>query len=384
MDTQTPRFPAERAIGSACKPSGRLLEGVVRFKSENRTQQPNEEGKMGLYSGIDLHGNNSVISIIDERDRVMFEKRIPNELRSICSALEPYQKSIEGIVVESTFNWYWLVDGLMDNGYKVHLANPAAIKQYDGLKFSDDKSDARWLAHMLRLGILPTGYIYPKADRPVRDLLRKRGQLVRCRVSNMLSLNNLIARNQGFSVSSNRLRQLEEEDILALMVEENLSLAANTNIAVIRCLDEQIEKVEKAVKATAKLRPEFRLLKTVPGIGDILALNIALETGDIKRFPKVGDFSSYCRTVKSTRITNGKKKGEGNTKCGNKYLAWAFIEAANFAVRYSEQARKFYQRKSAKRLPVVARKALANKLARACYYIMRDKVPFDIERLFTT
>lgn len=339
---------------------------------------------MRLYCGIDLHGNNNVISIIDERDRVIFEKRVPNELRAVYSALEPYGKSIEGIVVESTFNWYWLVDGLMDKGYTLHLANPAAIKQYDGLKFSDDKSDARWLAHLLRLGILPTGYIYPKADRPVRDLLRKRGQLVRCRVSNMLSLNNLIARNQGFSVAGNRLLKLEEADIFALMEEESLSLAANANLAVMRCLDEQIKKVEKAVKAKAKLRPEFRFLKTVPGIGDILALNIALETGDIKRFPTVGDFSSYCRTVKSTRVSNGKKKGEGNTKCGNKYMAWAFIEAANFAVRYSEQARKFYQRKSAKRLTVVARKALANKLARACYYIMRDRVPFNSERLFTT
>jgi transposase len=132
---------------------------------------------MRHYCGIDLHGNNNVISVIDEEDRSVFGKRISNELKSVLSALEPYRNSIEGIVVESTYNWYWLVDGLMDNGYKVHLANPAAIKQYEGLKFTDDKSDARWLAHLLRLGILPTGYIYPKADRPVRDLLRKRGQV---------------------------------------------------------------------------------------------------------------------------------------------------------------------------------------------------------------
>jgi transposase len=140
----------------------------------------------------------------------MFEKRVPNELSVVLSSLVPYQKSIEGIVVESTYNWYWLVDGLMDQGYTLHLANPAAIQQYDGLKFSDDKSDARWLAHMLRLGILPEGYIYPKADRPVRDLLRKRGQLVRYRVSNLLSINNLIARNQGFSVSGSRIEQLNK------------------------------------------------------------------------------------------------------------------------------------------------------------------------------
>jgi transposase len=339
---------------------------------------------MKLYCGIDLHGNNNVISIIDEKDGVMFEKRMANELPMVRQALKPYQDELVGIVVESTYNWYWLVDGLMDDGYKVHLANPAAIQQYDGLKFSDDKSDARWLAHMLRLGILPEGYIYPKANRPVRDLLRKRSQLVRYRVSNLLSVSNLIARNQGLSVKGDRLLQLKEEDISALMEEDNLALAANANLAVLHCVNEQIKVIEKVVKDKAKLRPEFRMLKTVPGIGDILALNIALETGDIGRFPTVGDFSSYCRTVRSERISNGKKKGKGNAKSGNKYLAWAFIEAANFAIRYNPSARKFYQRKSAKRKAVVARKALANKLARACYYIMRDRVPFNNERLFTT
>jgi transposase len=270
---------------------------------------------MKLYCGIDLHGNNNVISIIDEKDGVMFEKRMANELPMVRQALKPYQDELVGIVVESTYNWYWLVDGLMDDGYKVHLANPAAIQQYDGLKFSDDKSDARWLAHMLRLGILPEGYIYPKANRPVRDLLRKRSQLVRYRVSNLLSVSNLIARNQGLSVKGDRLLQLKEEDISALMEEDNLALAANVNLAVLHCVNEQIKVIEKVVKDKAKLRPEFRMLKTVPGIGDILALNIALETGDIGRFPTVGDFSSYCRTVRSERISNGKKKGKGNAKC---------------------------------------------------------------------
>jgi transposase len=241
----------------------------------------------------------------------MFENRMENALPLIRQALKPYRDDLSGIVVESTYNWYWLVDGLMDDGYKVHLANPAAIHQYDGLKFSDDKSDARWLALLLKLGILPEGYIYPKAERPIRDLLRKRSQLVRYRVSNLLSINNLIARNQGFSVTGNRLLQLKEEDIAALMGEDNLTLAANANLAVLHCVDEQIRRIEKVVKDKAKLRPEFKMLKTVPGIGDILALNIALETGDIGRFPTVGDFSSYCRTVKSERISNGKRRAKG-------------------------------------------------------------------------
>jgi transposase len=351
---------------------------------EKPNKHPDKEAQMRLYCGIDLHGNNNVISIIDEEGSVMFEKRLPNDLEKIRQALKPHREKIVGIVVESTYNWYWLVDGLMEDGYLVHLANPAAIQQYDGLKFSDDKSDARWLAHMLKLDILPEGYIYPKAERPIRDLLRKRSQLVRYRVSNLLSVSNLIARNLGHSVAGNRLQQLKEEDISELMKDDNLALAANANLAVLQCVNEQIKAIEKVVKGKVKLRPEFRMLKTVPGIGDVLALSIALETGDIGRFPTVGDFSSYCRTVRSERISNGKKKGKGNAKNGNKYLAWAFIEAANFAVRFNPSARKFYQRKSAKRKAVVARKALANKLARACYYIMRDGVPFNNERLFAT
>lgn len=339
---------------------------------------------MVLYGGIDLHGNNNVIALIDETDRVVFQKRIANEMEAVLFYLEPYHEEIVGLAVESTYNWYWLVDGLMDAGYKTHLANPAAMKQYEGLKHTDDKTDARWIAHMLRLGILPQGYIYPKEDRPIRDLLRKRSQLVRYRTSNIVSMNNLITRNLGLNVSGNRLKQLEEEDIDALMDDENLSLAVKSNLAVMRCVEERIKIIERVVKKRTKLRREFEQLLTVQGIGEILALTISLETGDINRFADVGNYSSYCRCVQADRISNKKKKGQGNSKNGNTYLAWAFVVAAAFAIRHNEKARKFYQRKSAKTNKVVARKALANKLAKACYYIMRDQVPFDNERLFTT
>lgn len=130
---------------------------------------------MALYSGIDLHGNNNVTLLLDEHDRVIYQKRLPNQLPIILEQLAPYQEDITGVVVESTYNWYWLVDGLMEADYRVHLATPTAIQQYSGLKYTDDNSDARWLAHLLRLGVLPEGYIYPKEQRPLRDLLRKRG-----------------------------------------------------------------------------------------------------------------------------------------------------------------------------------------------------------------
>jgi transposase len=278
---------------------------------------------MKLYGAIDLHSNNNVTVLSDEQDRVVYEKRLPNDLSLIAQQLATYRESIQGIVVESTYNWYWLVDGLMDEGHKIHLTNTAAIQQYEGLKYTDDQYDARWLAHLLRLGILPRGYIYPKEHRPVRDLLRKRGQMVRQRTANLLSIQNLFSRNTGGSMNANRVKRLDSKEVEELVANPDLALAIKANLAMLQSADEQINILENSVIDRVKLKPEFRLLKTTPGIGHILALTIMVETGDIGRFPTVGDYASYCRCVGSKKITNGKKKGQGNTKNGNKYLAWA-------------------------------------------------------------
>ncbi len=125
---------------------------------------------MGLYCGVDLHSNNHVVTVIDEGDHRLYEKRHPNELASTLGVLERFRGELVGVAVESTFNWYWLVDGLMDAGFPVQLVNTTAVQQYSGLKHSDDWHDAFWLAHLMRLGILPTGYIYPKAQRGIVTL----------------------------------------------------------------------------------------------------------------------------------------------------------------------------------------------------------------------
>lgn len=337
---------------------------------------------MKLYGAIDLHSTNSVTVVIDEQDRVVYQKRLPNDLALILKELSVYQSELQGIVVESTYNWYWLVDGLMEQGYKVHLANTAAIQQYEGLKYTDDHSDARWLAHLLRLGVLPEGYIYPRAQRPVRDLLRKRSQLVRQRTTNLLSIQNLMTRNTGSSLSARRVKGLDVQQVDELLPNPDLALAVKANLSVLCSADEQVQILEQTVTQRVKLRPQFSFLKTVPGIGEILALTIMLETGDIRRFASVGNFASYCRCVGSEKISNGKKKGKGNTKNGNKYLAWAFVEAAHFAIRFNSKIKSFDQRKKAKTKGVVAIKAVAHKLCRACYYIMRDRVPFNITKAF--
>jgi len=337
---------------------------------------------MELYAGIDLHSNNSVIVVLDESDRIVYQKRLPNDLTAIAATLKACGP-IAGVAVESTYNWYWLVDGLMDAGHTLHLVNTAAVSQYDGLKHGGDFSDARHLAHLLRLGILPTGYIYPREERALRDLLRKRSQMVRLRTTQILSIQNLMTRNLSTQTKSNDIKRWQAEDIDALALRDEQKLALQSNLNVMQCIDVQIDQIERAILKQAKPRHDYQALRTVSGIGQTLALTIALETGDIHRFESAGNFASYARTVNSRRESNGKKKGEGNAKCGNKHLAWAFVEAAHFAVRYDEQIKRWYQKKSSKTLPVVAIKAVAHKLARACYHIMHDGEAFDVKRAFS-
>ena len=334
------------------------------------------------YSGIDLHSNNSVIVVSDETDHVLCQRRVPNDLAVVLRTLEPYRQEIVGVVVESTYNWYWLVDGLQAAGYTVHLANTAAMKRYEGLKYSDDETDAAYLAQLLRLGILPTGYICPVEQRALRDLARKRLQLSRSRTQHILAVESNVARQTGGRIASRAVKQLTEQTLTSFGLIENVTAAMAANVAVIQTLNVQIEKLEARLRSEVRPQAEFKLLTTAPGIGEILATTVMLETASIERFAGVGNFASYARCVDSKRISNGKKKGEGNVKNGNRYLAWAFVEAANFARRYCPEAKRFYERKKTRTNNIVATKALAHKLARACYHMMKEKKPFDVKRCF--
>jgi transposase len=184
-------------------------------------------------------------------------------------------------------------------------------------------------------------------------------------------------------LSGSRIKQLTVDEVEALLPEADVALAAESNLVVMDCLAEQIRRLERAVRRRVRPRPELTRLCTVDGIGPILAWTLLLEVGDIGRFGRVGQFASYCRCVNARRLTNGKKTGENNGKNGNRYLAWAFVEAAHFAVRYNPKIQRDDQRKQAKKNGAVATKAVAHKLARACYYILRDDVPFDVDRAFS-
>lgn len=338
---------------------------------------------MKCYAGIDLHSTNSYVVVMGEDQKVLFDKRLPNDLLTIEQALKPYAENLEGVVVESTYNWYWLADGLIKKDYRVHLAHTGSLDSYQRLKHSDDKTDARWLANLLRLQVLPTGYIYPQEQRGLREVLRKRILLVRQRTMNILSLESILSRYEGVRLNGKKLQALTSEEFQHYFSDEDVRQAIRPQWKILTTLNEEIGELENYLKSRLKEDLAFRNLKTVPGVGIILAATICLETGPIQRFAEVGRYASYCRCVKSDRISNGKKKGENNGKSGNAYLSWAYVEAANHAIRHYDPIRRYDDRKRTKANHTLAIKAVAHKLARGSYYVLKDEVFFDIKKAFS-
>jgi transposase len=335
-----------------------------------------------LFAGIDLHSNNVMIGIVDQNGQRLKYQKLGCDLKRVTGFLEPFKARFKSLAVESTYNWYWLVDGLRALSYPVVLANPAQINQYSGIKHADDKNDAFFLAELQRLGILPTGHIYDPVLRPVRDLLRRRLSLVHQRTALLLSFKSLYARTTGQALSLGRIKSMELAEAKTLYEHPANCLIATVQKEHLEQLDRSIERIEKAVLKSARDLPSYDRLNTLPGIGRILGMTITMEVGEIQRFPTPGDLASYCRAVDSKRMSNGKKKGDNNRKCGNKYLAWAFVEAANFAKRFDDPCRKWFDRKAAKTSTVIAIKALACKLAKAAWHVMNQETDYDPKRMF--
>jgi transposase len=241
---------------------------------------------MGLYCGVDLHSNNHVVTVIDEGDHRLYEKRHPNELASTLGVLERFRGELVGVAVESTFNWYWLVDGLMDAGFPVQLVNTTAVQQYSGLKHSDDWHDAFWLAHLMRLGILPTGYIYPKAQRGIRDLARQRMRLVQHRSSHIVSVQNQIWRSSAVRLDARTIRGDRPSIEWPTLSDRYATMSVEATRAVIDTLGEQIEQARAHAALAGETYPDApaaeyrRRHRSGAGAGDL--------TGDRRHRPVPG------------------------------------------------------------------------------------------------
>lgn len=337
---------------------------------------------MKTYAGIDLHSNNSYVVIIDQDENVLFSRRIANDVELFLKIFQQHKKTLVAAVVESTYNWYWLADGLREAGYKTKLAMPNKIKQYSGLKYTGDKHDARHLAKLELLGLIESGYIMEPALRNQREISRMRMRVVQQQTQTILRFQSVFERYYSTKLSADKIRKMNSDDFVMLCPDKNILICAQELHSVLQAQMKSVDMLEKEILGQLKTSDDFKRLKCVPGIGEVLAHVALSEIGNISRFTNAGNFASYCRLVKSERISNNKKKGENNSKNGNPYLRWVFIEAANAAIRYYEPIRKFYQKKVSKCPPVVARSAVAHKLARAAYYVLKDKVHFDMEKAF--
>ena len=334
-----------------------------------------------IYAGLDLHGNNVMCSLRDEAGLTVEKRKVDTTLKAVLEFLEPYRGRIARVGVESTFNWYWLVDGLRATGYPVVLANPAKMDQYGGIKMTNDETDAGWIAEMMRLDILPEAYVYPVEVRPLRDLLRRRQLINRQRTRTMLSMQSMVTRHTGQTVACSKLKRWTRQEVDAMFADPHSRATACSLVETARYLGQQVDQLEAHARAELKPAAPLRRLMAMPGIGDILGMTIRLESGPIERFRDAGHYASYCRGVPSIRTSNDSKKGENNRKNGNRHLAWAYVEAATFAARWSPEINAWYERKKARSMVVIAKKALACKLAKAAFYVLRDGVEFDVKKM---
>lgn len=331
--------------------------------------------------GMDLHSSNVYIHVIDPDGTIRYSRRHKNDLPAILRVLKGVPE-LKHIAVESTFNWYWLVDGLMEADYQIHLANPAQLADCAAPKVTGDRYDAARLAYLLQRGELPEGYIYPKEVRPVRDVLRRRLMLVRQRTQTILSLQAMYARNTGKQISGTKLKKWTLVDVEKTFHQDADRFSAGELLATIQGLDKRVKKMDDYARNFLKSFPQYQRILRVPGIGLALSLTILLETGPLERFANPGQYASYCRSVPSTRISNGKSKGENNRKNGNKFLGWAYVEVAQYAQQHYPRIQSWFQRKQRRTCRNVAIKSLASKLSKATFIMLRDQIDFDEQLLF--
>lgn len=338
---------------------------------------------MSLYGSIDLHSNNCFAAVSDDSDKVLKAKKLPNRLEEVGRFFMEYKDQLPEIVIESTYNGYWLMDGLKAMGYGVRLVHVSACQQYSGLKYSDDKSDCLWLNRMNRLKVLPTGYIYPRERRPLRDLLRKRMYLVQTRIGFINSFKQLLQTWNATHIRSDAILGLDLEQLKTLFPDPIIRAQAVCLWQTIQSLSLQARKIELLIKARTKDDPALQRLRTVYGIGPILSWVIQLETGEISRFKSHKNYLSYCGLVDSRRISNQKQKGSGNPYNRNKFLRWAFAEAVITAIARDPKARAFHDRLVRRKGKIVSKAIIAAKMARQVFKLLSDKTfVYNKELLF--
>jgi transposase len=338
-----------------------------------------------FYCGIDLHARSMYVCILDAAGEVLVHRNLPTTPEHFLAVVRPYREDVV-VAVECIFTWYWLADVCAEESIPFVLGHALYMKAIHGGKAKNDKIDARKIAVLLRGGMIPMAYVYPAAMRATRDLLRRRTHLVRKRaellahIQNTNSQYNLPAFGKKIAYKGNRAGLAERfaEPSVRMSITADLTLIGHYD-PLIRALELHILRHAKAHDVQAYMR-----LRTVPGIGEILALAILYEAHDVSRFPTVGDFVSYCRLVKCARESAGKHYGFSGKKIGNAHLKWAFSEAAVLFLRQNAEGQRFFRRLERKHGKPRALTVLAHKIARAVYFMLARQEAFDMHRFVTT
>jgi transposase len=339
-----------------------------------------------FYAGVDLHARTLYVCVLDQAGTTVFHQNLTADPATFLHAIAPFR---EGLVVtcECMFAWYWLADLCVAEGIPFVLGHALYMKAIHGGKAKNDKLDAFKIATLLRGGMLPQAYVYPKGMRETRDLLRRRMFLVHKRaeaithVQNTNSQYNLPAFGKKLAYAGNRAELAVAERFTDPSVRKSVEI----DLDLIDHLDQSIADVELYLTRTAKVDDihTYERLKTVPGVGPILALVLLYEIHDIRRFDTVGQFLSYARLVRPDHESAGKKHGFGNKKIGNAHLRWAFAEAVCLFLRGNDQAKRWQARKEKKHGKGKALAILAAKLGRAVYHMLRKGQPFDAARFWS-
>jgi transposase len=340
-----------------------------------------------FYAGGDLHARSLYLHILDDQGRTRFEQNLAANPERFLEAVAPFR---EGLVVgvECMFAWYWLADLCADEHIPFVLGHALYMKAIHGGKSKNDRIDAGKIATLLRGGMFPQAYVYPRELRETRDLLRRRTFLVRQRaqflthIQNTNSQYNLPPLTKRLSYARNRT----DPQIVERFPFESVQRSMRSDLKMIDVLDDEVRELELYLTRHAKLDdPQtYHLLKTVPGIGPILALILLYEIHQIDRFPEVGNFLSYARLVRCAHESAGKVKGFGNKKIGNGHLRWALGEAACLMLRGHEPAKRWLQRKEKKVGKPTALGILAAKLGRTVYHLWRKQQAFDARKFLTS
>lgn len=338
------------------------------------------------YCGVDLHDKNMYFCIMQRDGEILLHKKLRNNFEVFHAQTKKYSSDM-AVGVESTHNYYWFYDACRKTGIPFYLGHAYYLRAIRGKKKKDDKLDSRTLSDLMRTNFFPIGYPYPQEKRAVRDLLRRRCKMVQIRAG-LYNHIHLIHSQEGLlDLSLGELKNKEErKELLERFADEEIKLSIQSDLELIDKLDEQINIIEQRIKDKLELedKQSYNLLKSYPGIGEIIALTILYEIDHIERYPSVQKFSSYSRVVKTQRESNRKRTDNKNQKIGNPYLKWAFSQAAVYAVVHSPEIRKYFENLSRKLGKKKARAVLRHRIAVAVYYTLKRKEPFNLEKFLQT